>query len=80
MELHVILLWNILEVIWRNTIISAVKHQIEDGLLLTDISEYKRRIILPFLDQVQEEWVVLQGISSCALASRWVTMSYLLRH
>lgn len=47
----------------ENTIISAVEHQIEDGCLLTDISEYKRRTILPFLDQVQEERVVLQGIS-----------------
>ena len=42
--------------------------QVEERLLLTDISEYKRRIVLPFLDQVQEERVILQRVSQLRLS------------
>lgn len=59
MELHIILLWNVLEVIWKTPQSALSRLQVEKGRLLTSLSKYKRRIILPFLDQVHEEREVL---------------------
>ena len=57
----------------RHQYFSAVRLQGKKDLLLTNFSEYERRIVLPFFDQIHEEREVLRQnqLLSCALASNF---------